>query len=57
VKAPEVKAGAFTVYVTRSGKKYHAAGCRFVSRGEMALSLEDAKKQGYAPCAVCNPAR
>jgi micrococcal nuclease len=45
-----------TVYVTRSGLKYHRAGCRHLRRSKVPMSLEEAKAQGYTPCAVCNPA-
>lgn len=44
-----------TVYVTKSGKKYHLAGCRELKKGSTAISLKDAKAQGYTPCKICNP--
>ena len=43
-----------TVYVTRTGKKYHAAGCRYLSRSSIPMKLSQAK-QRYGPCSVCNP--
>lgn len=43
-----------TVYVTRTGKKYHRAGCRYLSRSMIPISLEDAQA-GYDPCSVCDP--
>ena len=43
-----------TVYVTDSGKKYHRAGCRYLSKSQIPIGLSDAK-QSYAPCSVCNP--
>jgi hypothetical protein len=43
-----------TVYVTKSGKKYHRAGCRSLSKSKIPISLEDAKGR-YTPCSVCNP--
>ena len=42
------------VYVTRTGKKYHRAGCRYLSRSMIPISLEDAQAE-YDPCSVCNP--
>ena len=42
------------VYVTRTGKKYHQAGCRHLSASKIKVSLA-AAKQRYSPCAVCNP--
>jgi hypothetical protein len=44
-----------TVYVTRTGSKYHRDGCRYLSKSQFAISLEDAKDQGYEPCSKCNP--
>jgi micrococcal nuclease len=44
-----------TVYITRSGKKYHLDGCRYLTGSKTAISLKDAQKQGYTPCKVCHP--
>lgn len=46
-----------TVYITRTGKKYHTATCRYLSRSKIATSLKDAKANGYTPCSVCKPPR
>jgi hypothetical protein len=43
-----------TVYVTRTGDKYHEDGCRYLSRSKIAMSLAEAAKR-YAPCSVCKP--
>jgi len=40
--------------VTETGAKYHSSGCRYLSKSEIPLSLENAKKS-YEPCGVCNP--
>jgi hypothetical protein len=48
-------ANAQTVYVTEKGKKYHKKNCSVVSEGKKGISLAEAKKQGYEPCAVCKP--
>ena len=42
-----------TVYVTRTGKKYHKKGCRW---GYIPMPLAEAK-QRYGPCLRCNPPR
>ena len=57
---PSARAGAaepqpVTVYVTRTGKKYHRDGCQHLRKSKIAMSLADAKKTGYGPCSVCNP--
>ena len=41
-----------TVYVTKSGKKYHKDGCRYLSKSKKAISIEEAKEQ-YTACKVC----
>lgn len=46
-----------TVYVTNTGKKYHAAGCRYLSKSQIPISLKEAQNGGYEPCSVCNPPR
>jgi phosphatidylserine/phosphatidylglycerophosphate/cardiolipin synthase-like enzyme len=44
-----------TVYVTTSGKKYHADGCRYLAKSKIPLKLSEAKAKGYSPCSVCGP--
>ena len=44
-----------TVYVTNSGKKYHRAGCQYLSKSKIPMSLSGAKESGYGPCSKCNP--
>ena len=44
-----------TVYITRTGMKYHRDGCRCLSRRRIPISLKDAKARGYTPCSVCRP--
>lgn len=46
-----------TVYITRTGKKYHRGTCRYLSRSKIPVSLENAKARGYGPCSVCSPPR
>jgi len=45
------------VYGTATGTKYHQAGCRFLARSSIPMSLKDAKARGLTPCSVCNPPR
>ena len=45
-----------TVYVTRSGSKYHRSTCPTLSRSNpIAMSLGDALAEGYSACKVCKP--
>ena len=45
-----------SVYVTRTGKKYHREGCSSLRRSKIPISLA-AAKQRYGPCSRCNPPR
>lgn len=42
------------VYVTRTGEKYHRAGCRCLARSQIPMALADAVKR-YGSCSVCRP--
>lgn len=44
-----------TVYITQTGSKYHRDGCRYLSRSQIPIDLDDAIAQGYDACSVCNP--
>jgi hypothetical protein len=46
---------AQTVYVTRTGKKYHRDGCRYLVASKIEISLKDAKAKGLTACKVCHP--
>ena len=43
-----------TVYVTRTGSKYHRADCKYLAKSKIPISLKEAKTK-YQPCSVCNP--
>ncbi len=43
-----------TVYVTKTGEKYHKEGCNYL-KSKIAISLSDAKELGYDACSRCNP--
>jgi hypothetical protein len=44
-----------TVYVTRTGKKYHRDSCRYLAASKIPIGLKDAKAKGYMACKVCRP--
>lgn len=44
-----------TVYITKTGEKYHRSGCRYLKKSKISVSLEDAVASGYSPCKVCKP--
>jgi hypothetical protein len=47
--------GSTTVYVTKSGTKYHQAGCSSLSKSAIPMRLDEAAKK-YGPCSRCLPA-
>jgi hypothetical protein len=59
--APTYRAPAATergtdiVHITRTGAKYHRAGCRYLARSDIPISRKDAEARGYTPCSVCRP--
>ena len=42
-----------TVYITRTGSKYHRNGCQYLRQSQIAISLSDAKARGYTACSRC----
>ena len=43
-----------TVYVTRTGAKYHRESCRYLRQSKIPMPLDEAREQ-YDPCSVCDP--
>ena len=43
-----------TVYVTKSGKKYHRDGCNSLRSSKIPMDLEKATAR-YSPCSKCRP--
>ena len=44
-----------TVYVTKTGEKYHRDGCRYLSKSKIATTLKEALARGFGACSVCKP--
>lgn len=44
-----------TVYITKTGEKYHRGDCRYLRQSKIAVSLKEAIQRGYGPCSVCKP--
>lgn len=53
--APAEEEQSVTVYITKSGTKYHRAGCRYLSKSSMPVSLETLDTEKYSPCSICKP--
>jgi competence protein ComEC len=43
------------VHITKTGNKYHVAGCEHLKGSDTEILLSKAKEQGYKPCGVCHP--
>ena len=41
------------VHITKTGSKYHSAGCRYLSESDIRICRDDAIKAGYTACKVC----
>ncbi len=50
-----VEPATISVYKTRTGTKYHRAGCSYTNKGAIPINLQDAKAAGLSPCSRCNP--
>ncbi|PHV71926.1 MBL fold hydrolase [Sporanaerobium hydrogeniformans] len=44
-----------TVYITKTGKKYHKDGCSSLSSSKIKSTVKDAKAKGLTPCDKCKP--
>lgn len=54
-KAPRISPviSSALVHITRTGAKFHSAGCRYLARSDIPIALSDAKARGYTACSVC----
>lgn len=43
-----------TVYRTKTGSKYHSAGCSYL-KSSIQTTVSEAKSMGLTPCSRCNP--
>jgi hypothetical protein len=44
-----------TVFVTRTGVRYHRDGCMYLRLSRIPVELGEAVRMGYSPCKVCRP--
>jgi hypothetical protein len=54
-KAPKAQPVEQTVYVTRTGSKFHRGTCGYLRQSKIAMTRSEALANGYTPCKVCNP--
>lgn len=45
----------YTVYITRTGHKYHSYGCQYVRKSRIAIDKAAAIAAGYTSCSRCCP--
>lgn len=50
-----VTGGDVMVHITATGGKYHSAGCQYLRKSDIEVTLQDAKARGLEPCSRCNP--
>lgn len=43
-----------TVYITKSGEKYHRGGCSYL-KSRIPITIDDAIENGYTMCKRCKP--
>jgi len=48
---------SITVYITRTGRKYHRGWCSYLRRSKIPITLQEACARGYTPCSRCRPPR
>lgn len=53
--AAEDSSSDVIVHITETGGKYHSAGCRYLNKSDIEISLSDAKARGYDSCSKCGP--
>lgn len=44
-----------TVYITKTGEKYHRDGCSSLRKSKIAVSLKEAVARGLGACKICKP--
>lgn len=54
-KAKKKKSSGGTVYITKTGTKYHRGSCRYLRQSKIKISRSQAIAQGYKACKVCKP--
>jgi len=50
----EVNLKGISVYITKTGTKYHSEDCRCLRKSKYQIYLQDAKDRGYGPCKLCH---
>jgi hypothetical protein len=48
---------AQTVYITKTGEKYHKKDCRYLKYSKTEIKLKEAIARAYEACKVCKPTK
>ena len=51
--ATPARTGNEIVHITASGTRYHVAGCRYLSKSDIAITRAEAIRRGLQPCKSC----
>jgi len=51
---PQPDTAADIVHATRTGKRYHRAGCVWL-KSDIPMTRAEAEQRGLTPCKVCKP--
>ena len=51
IKQPQTE----TVYVTKTGEKYHRSECHYLRSSKIETTKQQAIKNGYSACSKCKP--
>ena len=46
---------SYTVYITKTGTKYHTSTCSYLKNSKISISKDSAIAQGYTACSRCKP--
>lgn len=49
-----ISVNAQTVYITKTGEKYHTENCSYLSQSKIAIDFDKAKNY-HTPCSRCKP--
>jgi len=44
-----------TVYITKTGHKYHRENCRYLRQSKIQTTKKQALAQGLTACSICRP--
>lgn len=51
----QAQSNEVVVYITNTGAKYHAGGCRHLAKSKIETTKSSAISRGYEPCKNCRP--